>query len=162
MKSWWRQRAARERWVLLAGAGFVSAALLWALVWLPLGQARQALRRDVAQAQADLQWMSQVADGLRARQARGQGSGLERAGRSLLALADSGAREAGLGALLKRAEPAGEGRVSLWFEGVPFDPLCTWLEGLEERFAIHIEEFSVERAQDPGNVNARLTLVDPT
>ena len=55
---------------------------------------------------------------------------------------------------------AGSGRVNLWFEGVAFDALVGWLEGLRSQFGVSVDEFAVERAVDTGTVNARIGVVE--
>ena len=85
----------------------------------------------------------------------------DRGGRSLLALADASAREAQLANVLKRIEPVSAGRVSVWLEAAPFDAMAGWLEQLQNRYGIRAEEFSVSLAAAPGQVDARIVLVDP-
>ena len=78
-----------------------------------------------------------------------------------LALADASAREAQLANVLKRIEPVSAGRVSVWLEAAPFDAMAGWLEQLQNRYGIRAEEFSVSLAAAPGQVDARIVLVDP-
>jgi general secretion pathway protein M len=160
MTAWWRRLAARERRVLVAGGALAAGLLAWALIWDPLAVQRSRLDAEVRQAEADLAWMREAVPRLLARRAQGTGAGLDRAGRSLPALADASLREHGLGAHLRRLEPLGEGRVSLSFEGVGFDPWITWLEGFAPRHGIRVEELVVDRATGPGMVDARVVLVD--
>jgi general secretion pathway protein M len=157
---WWQRQSARDRVVLSAGALLVVLLLGWAYAWLPLQQSRTALAAEVAQAEADLVWMRSVAPELQGLRSAGTATGLDRAGRSLLALADGTAREAGLGAAMQRIEPAGAGRVNLWFEHVPFDALVGWLESLHQRYGVDVDELLVERAVDTGTVNARVGVID--
>jgi general secretion pathway protein M len=160
MSAWWRGLAARERAVLAIGGAIVALLLAWALVWDPLSTQRARLEAEVRQAEADLVWMREAVPRLAARRAQGGALGADRAGRSLPALADASLREAGLGAHLKRLEPLGEGRVSLSFEGVGFDPWILWLEAFAPRYGIRVEELVVDRAAGPGMVDARVVLVD--
>lgn len=160
MKTWWQGLAARERVVVSAGAAIVALLLGWALVWDPLAAERARLAAAVRQAEADLAWMREAVPRLVARRAAGGAVGADRAGRSLPALADASLREAGLAAHLARLEPLGEGRVSLAFTGVGFDPWIVWLEGFAPRYGIRVEELVVERAGAPGVVDARIVLVD--
>jgi general secretion pathway protein M len=160
MKAWLQRQSARDRRVLAGGAGLVAALLLWAFAWYPLAASRDALAAAAAQAEADLAWMRGVAPELSQRRASGAMTGLDRAGRSLLALADGTARDAGLGGALVRIEPAGAGRVNLWFERVPFDALASWLESLSRQYGVSVDELQVERAVDTGTVDARVGVVD--
>lgn len=160
MKRWWQRLAARERRVVAIGGILVLGLLAWAFIWDPLTRSRATLEAGVQQAEADLGWMREAVPRLLARRAQGGAMGVDRAGRSLPALADGSLREAGLGAHLSRLEPLGEGRVGLWFDDIGFDPLIAWLEGFSPRFGIRVEELSVDRATAPGMVDARVVLVD--
>ena len=88
------------------------------------------------------------------------GDVFDRAGKSLLALADASAREAGLGAALTRAEPVDGARVNVWLERANFDQLAGWLEVLACRYGVGVEELSIERVEGVGLVDARVALID--
>lgn len=162
MKAWWARQSARDRTVLAVGGAVIGVSLAWAFLWFPLAASRDALALRVAGAEADLAWMRSVEPELARTRDGGSASGLDRAGRSLLALADGTAREAGLGGALTRIEPVGAGRVTLWFERVPFDAMASWLESLDARFGVRVDELSVERTPDTGAVNARVGIVEST
>ncbi|MBK9657279.1 MAG: type II secretion system protein M [Rhodanobacteraceae bacterium] len=78
--------------------------------------------------------------------------------RSLFALIDSSARDAGLMSAQTRIEPLGEDRVRVSMDGVSFDQLAAWLENLDRSEGVDINEWSVDRALVPGVVNASMTL----
>jgi general secretion pathway protein M len=160
MKAWFANQTLRDQRVLVIGALLVMVAMLWAFVWDPLSRSRAALAVRATQSETDLAWMRGVASELRAGRAQGVATGLDRAGRSLLALADASAREAGFATALKRVEPTSAGRVNIWFEGVAFDAMADWLEMLARQYGVSVEEFVLDRAVATGTVNARLTLVD--
>lgn len=87
-------------------------------------------------------------------------AGAQRAGKSLLALADATARSGGLGDALRRVEPAGARTVKLAFESARFDVLVAWIEALATSYGVEAVELSVDRADGVGFVNARVTLQD--
>jgi general secretion pathway protein M len=160
MKAWLARQSERDRRVLSIGATVVALALFWAFAWDPIAQSRRSLAEQAARAESDLIWMRGVAGEMRSLRARGQAGGLDRAGASLLALADRSAREANLGPVLKRVEPAGDGRVNVWLEGAGFDQIADWIEALARRYGVGVDEFAIDRAAVDGTVNARVTLLD--
>lgn len=161
MNAWLQRQSPRDRRVLLFGACVIALALAWAFAWQPLVHGRRSLVEAVSKGESDLAWMRSVASGLKAQRASGVATAFDREGQSLLALADSSAREAGLGNALKRVEPVNAGRVNVWFEGAGFDVLVAWLESLAQRFGLGIEELTIDRSNAVGVVNARVTLTDP-
>src|ERR1700759_4990883 len=130
--------------MLGVGGIVVAALLLWAFAWHPLARARDDLAVRVAQQRDDLAHMraasADISD-LRARASRG---GMDRQGKSLLALVDVTARDAksGLGNGLKRVEPTGPKSVRVSFEAVKFDALMTWVDGLGLSYGVQATELS--------------------
>lgn len=162
MKAWWQSLSRRDRSTLAIGTTLVALVLAWAYGYDPLVKSRDSLRTQVAGAEADVVWMRGARAELATQRNAGSATPFDRAGRSLLALADASAREAGLGGTLKRVEPVGEGRVNVWLEAAPFDPVTAWLEALAAQYGVTVDELSVDRTGGgPGLVNARVTLLDP-
>ena len=161
MKTWWQGLSERDRRMLGVGIVVVAALLFWALWFDPLQEERRNLTANVAQAEADLVYMQAASQQLATLQSGGTATVFDRAGRSLLALADASAREAQLANVLKRVEPVSEGRVAVWLEAAPFDAMAGWLEQMQTRFGVRAEEFSVSRGTVAGLVDARIVLVEP-
>ena len=159
MNAWLASLSHRDRRTLQVGAVVIGVALLWAFGWYPLAQSRARLAAQVATAEANLAWMRGAAAQVKGLRANG-GDVFDRAGKSLLALADASAREAGLGAALTRAEPVDGARVNVWFERANFDQLAGWLELMASRYGVGVEELSIERGEGVGLVDARVALID--
>lgn len=158
--AWWSGLAAQERRVLVVG-GIVAALLLgWALLWHPLAQRRAELERELDRQREELAFVQAGAQEIARRRATGVQAGGQRAGKSLLALADATARSGGLGDALRRVEPAGAKTVKLAFESARFDVLVAWIESLAASYGVETVELSVDRADGVGFVNARVTLQD--
>ena len=156
----WQALAARDRFVLGVGGGLLALMLGWAFVWYPLAQGQSSLAAKLTAAEANLAFMQQAAAGLRAARASGATGVFDRGGQSLLALVDRSAREAGLGAALRRVEPLQDVRVAASFEGANFDAFAGWLESLHQRYGVTVDELQVDRKPGVGLVDARVTLRD--
>lgn len=158
--AWWHAQTVRDRRVLVVGAIIVAVLLVWALAWLPLSRARAGLAAQVAQQRTDLAWMRQALGQARALDAQGSRGTVARQGKSLLALADATARGANLGDALKRVEPTGPASVRVTFDVVDFDTLADWMDALARNYGVTVTDFSAEKAEGLGLVNARVTLQD--
>lgn len=152
----WQARDARERRILSFGGALVLLVLAWALVWLPLQRSREELRQRIAADAVELEWMRQAAPAL-AGAASAPAPG-PRDERSLLARADAGAREAGLGSALLRVEPVSESEVRMSFQSADFDALVGWLEQFAAGGTRTVTELSVQRAAGVGLVDARVAV----
>ena len=158
--AWWNAQGARDQFILKLGAAVVVTVLAWAFVWHPLGQHRDALRDRLDGARRDLAFVRVSEVEIERLRNAGTQTRADRQGKSLLALADASAREAGLGSLLKRVEPVGPRSVRASFEFVAFDPLIEWVERLAREHGVKASDLSVDRVDATGLVNARITLED--
>jgi general secretion pathway protein M len=158
MKAWFAQLAPREQRLILLAVPLLVLMIGWAFIWHPLAQGRSEWRQRSGVLASEVAWMRQVVPGLAAASVEPR-EGL--GPRSLLAVADSSLREAGLGATLRRIEPAGERRVRVWFEQAAFDPVIGWLESLDQRYGIQVTELAATRREGVGVVDVRLTLELP-
>jgi general secretion pathway protein M len=160
MRGWWEGLQPRERRMLAIGAAVVAAMLGWALLWYPLSHARADLAARVAHQRDDLAWMRQALGEVGSLRAQGARSRADRQGKSLLALADVSARGAGLTGALKRVEPAGSDSVRVNLEIADFDALMSWLDALARDYGVQVTDFSADKVEGLGLVNARVTLQD--
>src|SRR5262249_48208965 len=146
------------RRTLVVGGAVVAALLVWSFLWYPLTRAHAELVARVAQQRADLAWMRQQATQVGELRTRGARGNADRQGKSLLALADVSARAAGLAGALKRVEPTGADSVRVSFEIASFDALADWLEQMWRDYGVQVTDFSADKADGIGLVNARVTL----
>ncbi len=160
MRARWNALAERERRMLVAGSAILVLLLGWALIWHPLALARERLAADVASDRDALAWMRAAQQQASAPGADADHASADRQGKSLLALTDASARSAGLASALKRVEPVGTHSVRVNFEAANFDALIGWIESLSRDYGVQATDFSADRAEGNGMVNARVTLED--
>jgi general secretion pathway protein M len=79
----------------------------------------------------------------------------------LFALADVTARGAGLATALKRVEPIGAKSARVSFETANFDALIAWVDNLGRDYGVQATDFSADRVEGMGLVNARVLLEEP-
>jgi general secretion pathway protein M len=158
--AWWNGLVAQERRIV-AGGGLLALLMLgWAFAWHPLALKRADLEQGIANQRSELAYVRAGAAQIEQQRATGARAGGQRAGKSLLALADTTARAGGLGDALKRVEPVGAKGARVSFESARFDALVGWLESLARDYGVEAIELSTDRAEGAGLVNARVTLQD--
>lgn len=77
-------------------------------------------------------------------------------GQSLLGIANKTSK--GFNLSFKRYQPVGDSGLSLWLDNVSFNNVMLWLERLDKRQGISVDEISVDRGEQDGLVNVRLVL----
>ena len=142
----------RERRLVVAG-GVVAALLLVIGILIPLDRSVAHAQQRLAKKHADLTWMQSVAPELAASAPPPQATG-----ESLLVIIDRSARESGLAGALAGSEPGGAGTLSLRLEKAPFDTLVAWLARLAQQNGVRVESATIDKAGEPGMVNAAIVL----
>ena len=146
----------RERIALGAVA---AAACLGSIYLLLLGpsaaylrdaQAREAQEREL------LAWVREREGAARALQANAPIVPADDNGESLLALASSTGKEAGL--VFQRLEPGKDGRLTLWLSDTDFNALLGWLDHLVSGQRIAIERIALSQSSRAGAVEAQIVL----
>ncbi|MEZ5460867.1 type II secretion system protein GspM [Dokdonella sp.] len=160
MAAWWNQLAERDRRILVIGGAVVAVFLIWSFVWHPLALKRALLVEQLDNARRDLAYVRVAEAEVERLRSAGVQSRADRQGKSLLALVDVSARAANLDGVLKRLEPIGSNNVRASFEFVSFDSLIAWIEQLARDYGVQITDFSADRVDATGLVNARVTLED--
>ena len=153
------ERSPRERLVLALAAGLIGILIVYALFWQPLQKKGDALAKGIVRQQALKQWLeASRQEVIRLRQQQSPANTRTGDGRSLLAIVDQTARQAGLGGQLRRVAPDGKEGVRLRFEAVPFDKFIQWLEDLLSSQNIAIESTAIDNRDETGLVDVRLSL----
>ncbi len=161
MKEFLANLSPRERRLLYIGSAVAAVLLFYLTVWAPLSAKVDRLRENVAEQQRLEAWMLQAKEEvLRLRQAAA--GKIKRSRQSLLALTDQSAKRQGLAQAIKRVQPDGQNKVNIRLEGAAFDDVVTWLETLQAQHGVSVVSITVDRQDQPGLVDARLTLQGPT
>jgi general secretion pathway protein M len=155
------QLSARERLVLGVAAIVVVLLLAWAFLLEPMSARQAALQARIAAQGRTLQQLDEAEALLRAGAAPAARQA-DFGGRSMASVVEQGLRMAGLAASIRRIEPAQDGSVSVVLEQAPFDPLVGWLQDTSAATGVTVTEFSLDRAEVAGTVNARLRLSAPS
>ena len=157
-RAWWNGLAQREQRILGAGGVVLALVVLYLAIWEPLAQARTEREAALAEARALAVLIEQLA--VEAQRGRPAGSAaVAGLNQSLLSVVDQSRRSSAITKPPSRLQPDGEATVRVWLEDVPFDALVRWLNDLQARYGVRVDNADIERESGPGLVNARLTLV---
>lgn len=148
----------RERWLVAGGTVLVLLTILYVLIIAPLNSVASERSKRVTQKQSDLAWMRGVA-GQVAELGRTAGPG---ANESLIVLVSNSANQNGLGTALTGQTPMGNNSVRVRLENANFDSMIVWLGRLQQQYGITVDNANIERAANPGEVNANLTFIRGT
>ncbi len=145
----------RDRFAAKSLAVFLSVVVCYFGAWEPMQTFAEDARADRDRNRDLLTWMVST----RAQASQQSGTTARRAGPTGQMLLTRVSRTAQHHQIKpNRLQPEGEGNVSVWFDGVAFDSLIRWLQELETREGISVQQISLDRQDRPGLVNARIVL----
>ena len=150
------QLPTRDRRALQLLGTVLAIFLLYFLIWRPAHLYAVESQRDLASAQDLVSWIHAHESEARALAGHGQKGTQVVDSRALLSTVTQSAQKAGLP--LQRFEPSGENQMRVWLDNVPFTRVAGWLEQLASQYGIHVDQASIDRAQEPGLITARFTL----
>jgi general secretion pathway protein M len=153
---WFEQLAPRERIMVAACGVVVVIALLWLAVIQPIFAGSARLEERVAEKQAQLTSLQEIASQVRPGQAS-QRSSVQGRNESIVVIIDRTTRNRQLAAYLKRNQPEGDTVVRLRLEGAPFDVLVEWIGELQQTYGMTAATANVDLAGS-GRVNCTLLL----
>jgi general secretion pathway protein M len=148
----------REQVLVAVGALVASLGLIYLALWQPFALMRVHHATELENARSMAARIELI--GAQAQQSRPAGGGLVvGADVSLLAAVDQASKDGVLGKPLSRVNPDGDNQVRVWVEDVQFDNVVRWMDDLQNRYGVQIDNVAVERRPTAGSVNARLALV---
>jgi general secretion pathway protein M len=156
LRAWYAGLQQREQRMVAIGGVVVAVLVLVLGILMPLQSAVSRAVHGNETKRQDLAWMELNAPELRANADSLPAS----TGEAPVVLVDRVGREAGLASAFRGTQPNGNG-VRVQLEAAPFDTLVTWLATLDERYGLAIESITVDRAAQPGVVNASITFTQP-
>ncbi|MBK7114470.1 MAG: type II secretion system protein M [Proteobacteria bacterium] len=156
LSNWYSRQNERDQRVLFWG-GIAAGVIVLALILLPLQRNLSKARARVAQQQADLAWMRQVAPTLAAA-GPGPAAAATQPGESLVVLIDRSARESGLAQALTGSQPAANGAMTVRMENADFNLLIGWMSRLVAQHDLRVESASITGNGTAGLVNAAVQL----
>lgn len=155
MKQWFSNLEKREQNIVIVGILAVVFYIVYGVLYSGLVAERDRYLRLNAADGKTLGWMKETAETIKGiRDASGVAGmgGLQE--KSLSQLSELVAR--GTDIRITRFQPKDENEAQLWLDDVEFDKLIEFLSRLEVDYGLVIVDLSVNTANAPGMVNARL------
>jgi len=153
MKDWFYRFNPREQLSLLLLTAAVALYVIYMVLWSPLAERRDDMaQRNVATAESLQRVDGMVSEILRLRE---QGGSNNQRG-NLTGIINQTTATAGLP--VTRLQPNNRGEVQVRLETVPFDAVMGWLNVLENREGLVVQEVALSQSGDSGRVNATVRL----
>lgn len=155
LRTWYEGLAPRERRLLIIGSIAVVLLLIYFAVISPIRSAHSSLLNDVQQKRQLLALINRSAGRI---QSATTGGGHLKPGESVFAATSTAIQSSSISGAVQRLEQTQNGGVRLSLSGVDFDALVQWLGTLSRQEGIVATRATIQQGNNPGTVDATLTL----
>jgi type II secretory pathway component PulM len=158
MRERWNLLALREKQILGVGAVFIIACLIYLLLWLPLTNRTESMRKQIKSNQALLVWMQEAEKKISAGEKPLKQTSLTPSEGSLLSIVQKQINRTPLVSALTDLHQLETDSVQLTFQKVSFDQLMKWLIQITAQEALFIVQLTVTPSASPGIADVVLVL----
>ena len=147
----------RDQKALLVLSVALGLAILYFMVWAPAHSFAKQEKANLTSAKELLSWVK-VNESVARTLVSNTGKDLSKIldSQSLVSTVSANALKHKI--KLKRFEPSGERKVRVWLEKVPFNNVIVWLKDLKSTYNIDVAQISIDKDDNDGLVNVRITL----
>jgi len=156
IREWLLSRDPRERVLILICAALLGLFLVHAIIWSPLVNGYESTKSQLHKLRKDVVWMRSAAKVL-VNKARHAPIRPNASRGSLPTIVDRTARITGMINVIKRVEPRKD-KVQVILQRANFAVLLRWIEMLQHRHKLTIDQISINRSRQAGLVNVRIVL----
>ena len=158
LNQWYSNLQARERLMVLATSIVVIITLFYIIVWEPLHKGLDGAQVQYQANLKNLQWMQQAAAQVRTLKASGGRIRSTNSNQPVSLLVEQSAAISAIKPNLSKLESSGKDGARVALDGASFDQMLLWLSTLEQTHGVPVTSASIERADKPGTINARLSF----
>ncbi len=157
MKDWWNNLSLREKQGVAAAAGFILLFLLYSILWLPLANKTDLLRKQIVKNKNLLAWMQSADQQINVLTQFSQKHTVNHQG-SVLGIVQTELTKADLAAHVTQLKQAESDGVRLQLQKISFDELIGWLIHLWQQDRLTVSQAAIVPGDAIGLVSAELVL----
>lgn len=161
IKQWFNSLPAKEQWMVSATGLLIIVTLFYLVVWEPVHIGLQAEQQKQQSQKEILLWMQQAATEVRVLRSSGNRSTVRDKDKPATLVIEQTINNAGLKPSVSKIESSGKNGARVVLNDAPFNQVLVWLNTLATHNGIQVVSANIERADKPGQANARLTLERP-
>lgn len=158
MKDWWINLSLREKQSVLIGSMAAIIFIAYALIWSPLNNKVETLRKQIQNNQKLLLWMQSADKQLQIIEKKSDKTNTPHTSGSLLSMAQNQINQSPLATQLADLRQIDSDSVQLSFKQVDFDKLIEWLTYAWKDQGLLISQITITASNNPGIVSADFIL----
>jgi len=158
IKQWFNSLPLKEQRLVLATGVLIFVTLFYLIVWEPVHVGLTSEQQKQQSQKEILLWMQQAAVEARTLQASGNRSTVRDKNKPVTLIIEQTVNNAGLKSSVNKIESSGNKGARVILNDASFNQILVWLNTLATYNGIQVVSANIERANEPGLANARLTL----
>ena len=156
--NWYHGLQQRERQLVLAASVVIVVTLFYLVIWEPIHNSIEEQTQQYQSQTGVLQWMQNASKEVKLLKASGGASKRSSSTQPVTLLVENSAATAGLKPYLSKLESTSDKGARVTIDAASFDQLLLWLNTLQTSYGIAVTSANLDRDDEPGAVNARMTL----
>lgn len=161
IRQWFNSLPIKEQWMVSGTGALLIITLFYLIIWEPLHLGLDdELQKQQAQQEISL-WMQQAADEVKTLRTSGSSSTIRDKNKPTTLVIEQALKNAGLQTSVKKIESSGNNGARVTLDEAAFNQMLVWLNTLATHNGIQVVSANIDRAENPGRVNARLTFERP-
>ena len=146
--------SSRDRLALQWLTIFLTASLLYLLIWEPLSSWNQNQKEDYQRQQVVLEWMSDNYEAAKEQQKKQKTVSGQR---EVSSIVSGSAKQSGV--TLSRVQPDRKG-LGVWIDDVAYQKFLGWLVVLNTKYSLTIQQVRLDKGKEEGRVKIYLHLAN--
>jgi len=155
---WYKNLEAREKLLVTIASIFLLIIIFYVAIWEPVYEGLDEQQKLYKSQQSTLLWMQQASSEVKALKRSGARTGNKNSNQPVSLVIEQSASTAGLKKNLSKLETSGKTGAKAKLDMVSFDQMLIWINTLKRNYNVTITSANIERADQPGAVNARLSF----
>jgi len=161
LKQWYRSLPSREQIMVTATTVFVLITLFYIMLWEPLHIGLRDQQARIQSQSETLAWMKQTAEEVKALQSSGGAVKIRDANKPVTLVIEQSLAVAGLKQSVKKIESSGSDGARVTLDDASFNQVLVWLNTLATYNNIQVVSANIERSENDGRADARLSFERP-
>ena len=154
---WYSSLPSREKILVLTTSIVLAITLFYILVWEPVYQGLEQQQQQYDSQRNVLAWMQNASAEVKTLKRSGA-KPVTSSNQPVSLIVDMSAASAGLKKNLGKLESSGKDGTRVTINNASFNQILIWLNTLQQQHSVSVTSASIELADKPGTVNARLSF----
>jgi len=157
IKQWFSSLPSKEQWMVSGTGTLIFITLFYLIIWEPIHTGLNTEQQKRQSQKEVLIWMQNAAVEVKGLRSSG-GVTIRDKNKPATLVIEQTIANAGLKPSVKKIESSGKNGARVTLDAAPFNQIMVWLNTLAKHNGIQVVSANIERADNTGRANARLTL----